>query len=136
MARFRRCLISSDKWNLYARKASAPSRIPAARLDALIEEAIVDAYTEAEQTVGFHATIEQHLALPFETVVLGAPVTAKKVDVTAAGGLVVICYRGRERQAIPISRIAVAESATGRMGVDRGVSSMGAGTLVAGASRQ
>jgi hypothetical protein len=91
-----------DKRNLRARKASAPSRIPAARLDALIEEAIVDAYTEAEKAVGFHATIEQHLALPFETVVLGAPVTAKKVDVTTEGGLVVICYRGRERQAMPI----------------------------------
>lgn len=84
-----------DKRNLQARNTSAPSRIPAARLDALIEEAIVDAYTEAEQAVGFHATIEQHLALPFETVVLGAPVTAE-------GGLVVICCRGRERQAIQI----------------------------------
>jgi len=91
-----------DNRYIQARKASAPSRIPAARLDALIEEAIVDAYTEAEQAVGFHATIEQHLALPFETVVMGAPVIAKKVDVTAACGLVVICYRGRERQAIPI----------------------------------
>jgi hypothetical protein len=91
-----------DNGNIHARKASVPSGIPAARLDALIEEAIIDAYTQAEQAVGFHATIEQHLALPFETVVLGAPVTAKKVDVTPEGGLVVICYRGRERQAIPI----------------------------------
>ena len=47
-----------DNRNLQGRKASAPSRIPAARLDALIAEAIVDAYTEAEQAVGFHATIE------------------------------------------------------------------------------
>jgi hypothetical protein len=75
-----------DNRNLQARKASAPSRIPAARLYALIEDAIVDAYTEAEQAVGFHATIEHHLALPFETAVLGAPVTAKKVDVTRQAG--------------------------------------------------
>jgi hypothetical protein len=34
--------------------------------------------------------------------VVGAAVTVKKVDVSAAGGLVAICYRGRERQAIPI----------------------------------
>lgn len=47
-------------------------------------------HAQAEQAVGFHATIEQHLALPFETVVLGAPVTAKKNEVTSAGGLVVI----------------------------------------------
>jgi Calcium binding len=91
-----------DKRNLQARKASAPSRIPAARLDALIEEAIVDAYTEAEQAVGFHATIEQHVAIPFDTVVLGTTVTVRKIDVTAAGGLIAICYIGRARQAIPI----------------------------------
>jgi hypothetical protein len=91
-----------DNWNLQSRKASAPSRIPAARLDALIGEAIVDAYTEAEQAVGFHATIEQHLALPFETIVLGGTVTVKKIDVTARGNIIAICYRGRERQAIPI----------------------------------
>jgi hypothetical protein len=30
----------------------------------MIEEAIVDAYTESEQAVGLHATIEQHLELP------------------------------------------------------------------------
>jgi hypothetical protein len=91
----------NDKRKLQARKASTLSRIPAARLDALIEEAIVDAYNEAEQAVGFHVTIEQHLALPFETVVLGAVVTVKKIDVTARGHIIAICYRGRERQVIP-----------------------------------
>ena len=98
-----------DKRNLQARKASAPSRIPAARLDALIEEAIVDAYTEAEQAVGFHATIEQHLAVPFETV-LGATVTVKKIDVSVKGELVAVCYRGRERQAIPIRELPLPDS--------------------------
>lgn len=80
----------------------ARRRLAASRLDALIEEAIVDAYTPSEQAVGFHATIDQHLALPFETVVLGTIVTVKRVDVTAAGHIVAVCYRGRERQAIPI----------------------------------
>jgi hypothetical protein len=91
-----------DERKRQTRKRSARSGIPAARLDALIEEAIVDAYTEAEQAVGFHATIDQHLALPFETVVLGAGVTVKKIDVTATGHIVAVCHRGRERQAIPI----------------------------------
>ena len=68
----------------------------------MIEDAIVDAYTESEQVVGFHATIDMHLGLPFETVVLGVAVIVKKVDVTAAGEVVALCYRGRERQAIPI----------------------------------
>ncbi|HYT68544.1 MAG TPA: hypothetical protein VEL51_19105, partial [Vicinamibacterales bacterium] len=49
----------------------------------LIEEAVVDAYTEAEQVVGFHATIEQHLALPFETVVLRAISTRAAISRTS-----------------------------------------------------
>jgi hypothetical protein len=68
----------------------------------MIEEAIVDAYTESEQAVGFHATIEQHLRCPFETVVLGTTVTVRRIDITAAGSIAAVCYRGRERQAIPI----------------------------------
>jgi hypothetical protein len=73
-----------------ARPASRGPRISPARLDALIEEAIVDAYNESEQVVGFHATIEQHLALPFETVVLGAPVIVKTVDIAESGHIVAI----------------------------------------------
>lgn len=85
-----------------ARPASRRPRISPARLDALMEEAVVDAYNESEQAVGFRATIEQHLALPFETVVLGVSVTVKTVDVAESGHIVAICHRGRERQAIPI----------------------------------
>jgi hypothetical protein len=79
-----------------ALKATVRPAIPSSRLDAMIEEAIVDAYNEAEQAVGFHATIEQHLALPFETVVLGTIVTVRKLDVIASGNIVAVCCRGRE----------------------------------------
>jgi hypothetical protein len=89
------------------RGATARPRIPASRLDAMIEEAIVDAYTESEQAVGFHATVEQHLDLPFETVVLGVPVTVKKIDVTRRGELVAICHRAGDRRAIPILELSV-----------------------------
>jgi hypothetical protein len=68
----------------------------------MIEEAIVDAYNEPSRPLGFHATIEQHLALPFEAVVLGTIVTVRKIDVTASRNIVAVCYRERERQAIPI----------------------------------
>jgi hypothetical protein len=43
----------------------------------MIDEAIIDAYTESEQAGGFHAMIEQELALPFETMVLGVPVIVR-----------------------------------------------------------
>jgi hypothetical protein len=82
--------------------ASVRRRIPTDRLDAMIDEAIVDAYTESEQAVGFHATVEQRLQLPFETVLLGVAVTVKKVDVTGAGEIIAVCCRGRERQVIPL----------------------------------
>jgi hypothetical protein len=68
----------------------------------MIEEAIVDAYSESEQAVGLHATLDQRLRCPFSTVVLGTTVTVKKIDITAAGMIVAICYQGRERQVIPI----------------------------------
>lgn len=81
------------------RGRSSPTR---ARLEAMIEEATVDAYGDSEQLVGFFTMIEEHLAVPFETAILGAPVTVKRVDLTAADVIVAICVRGRHRQAIPI----------------------------------
>src|SRR5262245_42902541 len=71
---------------------SARRRIALSRLDAMIDEAIVDAYTESEQAVGFHATLDQQLHCPFETIVLGTTVTVRKIEVTAAGNIVAICY--------------------------------------------
>lgn len=68
----------------------------------MIEEAIVDAYTESEQAGGFHVMIEQALDLPFDTSVLGVTVSVKRVDITENDEIVALCYRGRERQAIPI----------------------------------
>lgn len=73
-----------------------------ARLEAMIEDAIVDAYGESEQLVGFYTMIEDHLAVPFETTLLGVPVTVKAVDLTECEEIVAICTRGRLRQAIPI----------------------------------
>ena len=65
-------------------------------------EAIVDAYGESEQLVGLYTMIEDHLAVPFETTLLGIPVTVKAVDITERDEIVAICTRGRLRQAIPI----------------------------------
>ncbi len=37
-----------------------------ARLDDLVEEALVDAYGESEQVTGFYTMMENDLRLPFE----------------------------------------------------------------------
>ncbi|MGQ0657494.1 MAG: hypothetical protein ACT4NU_05270 [Chromatiales bacterium] len=46
--------------------------------------------------------IDDNLEVPFETMILGAPVTVRRVDLTPTGQIVAICTRGRERQSIPI----------------------------------
>jgi len=77
-------------------------KISNARLKRLIEEATVDAYGESEQLVGFLTMIEENLALPFVTRILGVEVTVDRIDMTAADQIIAICRRGRTRQAIPI----------------------------------
>ena len=84
------------------RKAKAKPAWSKAQLDRLIEEATVDAYGESEQRVGFFTMLEDELALPFDTRVLGAPVTVERIDLTRADEIVAICRRGRARQPVPI----------------------------------
>jgi Calcium binding len=71
-------------------------------LNQLIEEAIVDAHDESEQRVGFHAALEEHLAVPFTTTVLGVPVEVEGVDFNDAEEIVAICHRGPHRQLISL----------------------------------
>jgi hypothetical protein len=73
-----------------------------AELDALVEQATVDAYDEHEQVSGFHVMLEEHLAVPFKTAVLGVEVTVKKIDMLPGSGIVAICTRGPHRQAIGV----------------------------------
>ncbi|MGI5246671.1 hypothetical protein [Dactylosporangium sp. CA-139066] len=70
-------------------------------LDVLVEEATVDCYNEDEQLTGLFTMIEDNLALPFTTRVLGVEVTVRRVDLRG-DRIVAICHRGRERQAIAI----------------------------------
>ena len=76
-----------------------PSR---ARLDRLVEEAIVDAYGDSEQRAAFLSVLQDRLELPFETFVLGVSVSVERIDITRAEEIVAVCRRGRERQAIPL----------------------------------
>lgn len=49
-------------------------------LDALIEEATVDAYDEYEQRVGFYTMMEDNLVFPFPAKVIGATVSVQGID--------------------------------------------------------
>ena len=77
-------------------------RLGAGQRDALIEEATVDAYGESEQRVGFLTMLEEHLACPFTTAILGVPVHVERVDLNDVDEIVAICRRGRQRQSIPL----------------------------------
>lgn len=73
-----------------------------AELEAMIEEATVDAYTEDEQLTGLFTMLEEYLDLPFTTAVLGVEVTVRGIDLTPDGRIVALCSRGRVRQSIGI----------------------------------
>lgn len=73
-----------------------------ARLDQMVEEAIVDCYNESEQATGLYTMIENNLALPFETTVLGVPVTVERIDLTRRDEIVAVCRRARLRKTVPI----------------------------------
>jgi len=90
-----------------AKKPQKTTRRSKAELDALVEEATIDAYGDEEQLMGFFSMIEENLALPFETTVLGVTVAVEKVELVGSvgGHIVAICKRGRHRQAIPITAL-------------------------------
>src|SRR5450631_478 len=73
-----------------------------AALDAMIAEATVDCYNDSECITGFYTMLEEHLDMPFQTVVLGVEATVTGIDLTDDEQIVAICARGRSRQRIPI----------------------------------
>ncbi|WP_405881157.1 calcium-binding protein [Streptomyces sp. NBC_01136] len=73
-----------------------------AELEAMIEEATVDAYNEDEQLTGLFTMLEEYLGLPFTTAVLGVEVTVDSIDLTPDGRIVALCSCGGMRQSIGI----------------------------------
>ena len=72
------------------------------RLAELVEEAVVDAYDEHEQRTGFLTMLEDNLAMPFETEVLGVTVVVERIEFTDADEIVAVCRRGTHRQRIAV----------------------------------
>ena len=77
-------------------------------LDALVEEATVDAYGDDEQLGGFAMMIEDNPKVPFETTVLGVTVTVQKVTQTESG-IVADCVREGYHQAISVLDLPLPE---------------------------
>lgn len=68
----------------------------------MIEQAPADCYNEAEQVGGLFALLEEALAVPFETYVLGVPVTVMAVDLTADDHIVGLVRGNGEGQRIEL----------------------------------
>jgi Calcium binding len=77
-------------------------RLTKARFAKMIEQATVDAYGDSEQTTAWLTVIEENLAVPFETKVLGVLTTVERVELDGSEQIVAICRRGRARQLPPI----------------------------------
>jgi hypothetical protein len=95
-----------------------------AQLDAMIEEPTVDCYNEEEQVTGLFTMIENNLALPFETLVLGVTVTVSSLELTNSDEIVAICPARRIATIRRNRRSAAADSRARWRGVDRGIPSL------------
>jgi hypothetical protein len=71
-------------------------------LDALIAEATVDCYGDDEQLTGLFTMIDECLVVPFESTVLGVPVTVREVELTVVGRIVARCVRNRVEQPLSL----------------------------------
>ena len=70
------------------------SELSKADLDALVAHATGRLLPRRRGAGGFAVLLEENLAVPFETTVLGVTVTVRKIDRTESG-IVAICVRGK-----------------------------------------
>ena len=78
------------------------------RLDALIEEATVDAYGQSEQATAFLTMLNEYLALPCGATVLGEAVVVEKIDLSGADELIAMCRRRGNRQKVRLLDLELA----------------------------
>lgn len=84
------------------RRESAKTEISTKRLDEMAAEAMVDAYGEAEQLTGWFCMLEEHVEVPFETIVLGDVVTVDSIQQPNETRIIAVCRRRKARQAIDL----------------------------------
>jgi hypothetical protein len=76
--------------------------ISKSKLNALVEQAIVDAYDESEQAMGFFNMVEENLRVPFLTNVLSVEVIVESIELTQANEIVAVCRKDKVRQKISV----------------------------------
>lgn len=81
-----------------------------ARLEEMIKRATVDCYTDSEQACGLFTVIEESLAVPFETTVLGVPVIVTGLDLADDDQIVALVRRGADRQRLALVDLPLPDS--------------------------
>lgn len=94
----------AKRLNTKARKKPSKRRIKE-----LIADATVDCYNESEARVGFLTMIQDRLALPFTTTLLGESVEVVAVDMGDDESITAVCCRGKLRQPVPILDLPIPE---------------------------
>ena len=80
------------------------------RIRELIEEAIVDAYGDAEQEVGFLTMLQDNLPFPFKALVVGEEVEVTGVDQGVdEKGIMAICKRKGKKYRVSITSLEFAD---------------------------
>jgi len=82
-----------------ARKRKTSAGPSDRQLDELIEEATIDAYDEEEQATGFYTMIDDNLALPFRTRMLGIEVSVVAVEMDD-DGIKAVCESAGKQQRV------------------------------------
>ncbi|NNN17203.1 MAG: hypothetical protein HKL79_02420 [Thermoplasmata archaeon] len=82
------------------KKPTGTGDVKRKRLEALIEDACVDAHDESEQAMGFYTWIEENVTFPFSAQVIGESVMVMSVDLDEEGeALEATCRRkGRDHR--------------------------------------
>jgi hypothetical protein len=73
-----------------------------AKLDELIQEATVDCHDEEEQLSGFFCIMEENLALPFMTPILGVDASVASIEMDDSGRIKAVCERDGQQQRIDL----------------------------------
>lgn len=76
--------------------------LPVSVLEEMVEQATADCYNDSEQVCGLYTFLDEALAVPFETTMLGVPVIVTSVDLTADERIVAIVRRNRHRQRVAL----------------------------------
>jgi hypothetical protein len=84
------------------KRPPARPKVDKGRLEALIEEAVVDAYDEDERLMGFLTMLQDNVEVPFDTEVLGVPVQVTEIETNDAEEVVAVCKHGRHVQRLPL----------------------------------